>query len=129
MSNTGRSIPSVSAWAFSGVKVGESSDLYDSDDAYYLARLDSLFDGGIPSFNDAKDEIRRQLIGRKKAQSLLPRAQALAKTAATSGLESAAAAAGSPSPSRRPSHARSSSRGWGASMRRSAPRSPSPWGR
>ncbi len=94
MSNTGRSIPSVSAWAFSGVKVGESSDLYDSDDAYYLARLDSLFDGGVPSFNDAKDEIRRQLIGRKKAQSLLPRAQALAKAAAASGLESAAAAAG-----------------------------------
>jgi len=94
MSSTGRSIPSVSAWAFSGVKVGESSDLYDSDDAYYLARLDSLFDGGVPSFNDAKDEIRRQLIGRKKAQSLLPRAQALAKAAAASGLESAAAAAG-----------------------------------
>ncbi len=94
MSTTGRSIPSVSAWAFSGVTVGESSDLYDSDDAYYLARLDSLFDGGIPSFEDAKEEIRRQLIGRKKAESLLPRAQALAKAAAASGLESAAAAAG-----------------------------------
>lgn len=90
MSRTGRSIPSVSAWAFSGVKVGETSDLYDSDEAYYLARLDSLVEGGIPSFADAKDEVRRQLIGRKKAETLLPRAQALAKEAATSGLENAA---------------------------------------
>lgn len=94
MSSAGRSIPSVSAWAFSGVKVGESSDLYDSDDAYYLARLDSLVDGGIPSFENAKEEIRRQLIGRKKSETLLPRAQALAKAAAASGLESAATAAG-----------------------------------
>lgn len=94
MGNDGKSIPSVSAWAFSGPKVGESSDLYDSDDAYYLARLDSLFDGGVPTFEQAKDDIRRQLISRKKAETLVPKAQALAKAAAGSTLEAAAAAAG-----------------------------------
>ena len=90
----GRAIPSVSAWAFSGARVGESSDLYDADNAYYLARLDSLFDGGVPTFEEAKSDIRRQLIGRKKAESLLPKAQALAKAAASSTLEGAATAAG-----------------------------------
>src|SRR6185503_15481010 len=35
----GRTVPSVSAWAFGGPKVGEISDMYDSDDAYFVARL------------------------------------------------------------------------------------------
>jgi len=94
MSANGRSIPSVSAWAFSGSQVGESSDLYDSEEGYYLARLDSLIEGGIPSFDQAKEEIRRQLLPRRKAETLLPRARALAAQAATAGLEAAAAAAG-----------------------------------
>ena len=38
----GRVVPSVSAWAFSGAQIGETSDLFDSPDAYYVARLDSL---------------------------------------------------------------------------------------
>ena len=42
----GRVIPSVSAWAFGGAKVGETSDLYDDENGYYLARLDSLQPGG-----------------------------------------------------------------------------------
>lgn len=90
----GRTIPSVSAWAFGGAKVGETSDLYDSDGEYFVARLDSLTQGGIPKFDDAKDDIRRQLISRRKAESLLPKAEAFAKAAAAGSLESAAAAAG-----------------------------------
>ncbi len=94
MGNNGRPIPSVSAWAFGGAKVGETSDLYDSDEGYFVARLDSLTQGGVPSFENAKDEIRRQLISRHKAESLVPKAEALAKAAASTTLESAAAASG-----------------------------------
>lgn len=94
MGDNGRAIPSVSAWAFGGPKVGETSELFDSEDGYYVAALDSLFEGGIPTFEQAKDDIRRQLISRKKAESLLPKAQELAKAAAASTLEGAAAAAG-----------------------------------
>ena len=94
MGSNGRVIPSVSAWAFGGSKIGETSDLYDSEDGYFVARLDTLDEGGIPSFEKAKDDIRRQLISRRKAESLVPKAQALAKAAAGSTLEAAAAAAG-----------------------------------
>ena len=34
-------IPSVSAWAFGGAKAGETSELFDDENGYYLARLDS----------------------------------------------------------------------------------------
>ena len=94
MSAAGRPVPSVSAWAFGGAQVGESSDLYDAEDGYYLARLDSLHDGGIPSFEQSRDDIRRVLISRRKAESLLPRAQSIAAAAASTSLESAAAANG-----------------------------------
>lgn len=92
--SNGRTIPSVSAWAFGGVRVGETSDLYDSEDGYFVARLDSLTEGGVPKFDAAKADIRRQLISRKKAESLLPKAEALAKAAVAGSLESAAAASG-----------------------------------
>lgn len=92
MSQTGRPLPSVSAWAFTGSKVGEISDLYDSDDLYALARLDSLVDGGVPKFEEAKADIRRILIGRKKAESLVSRANAVVADAkGPGGLEAAAA--------------------------------------
>ncbi|MBK8249471.1 MAG: SurA N-terminal domain-containing protein [Gemmatimonadetes bacterium] len=93
MSGAGRPLPSVSAWAFTGSKVGEISDLYDGDDVYVLARLDSLVDGGVPKFEDARDDIRRILIGRKKAESLVARANAVyADAKGPGGLEAAAKA-------------------------------------
>jgi peptidyl-prolyl cis-trans isomerase D len=90
----GKPVPSVSAWAFGGVNVGETSDLYDAPDAYYLARLDSLTKGGPQSLAEVKDEIRQRLAQSKKVEKLLPRGQQLAKQAAQSSLEQAAAAAG-----------------------------------
>lgn len=93
MGSDGRPIPSVSAWAFGGAKVGETSELFDSEDGYFVAALDSLHKGGIPTFEQAKDDIRRQLISRHKAESLLPKAQEVAKAATGSTLEAAAAAA------------------------------------
>ncbi|MDB4893186.1 MAG: PpiC-type peptidyl-prolyl cis-trans isomerase, partial [Gemmatimonadetes bacterium] len=41
----GKVVPSVSAWAFGGARVGETSDLFDAEDGYYVARLDSLSEG------------------------------------------------------------------------------------
>lgn len=90
----GRQIPSVSAWAFGGAIPGEISDLYDSEDAYFIARLDSLQLGGEPTLDRARDEIRDYLRSMKKAESLLPAAQQLAQEAARTSLESAASARG-----------------------------------
>ena len=91
---SGRYIPSVSAWAFGGARPGETSELFDAPDAYYLARLDSLVPSGEQSLAQVRDEIRARLVRDKKIQQLVPRAQALARAAATSSLEEAARAAG-----------------------------------
>lgn len=94
MSPQGRPIPSVSAWAFTGSRRGEISDLYDAEDMYVIARLDTLVEGGVPNFDNAKADVRRILIGRKKSESLLPRATAFANSVAAAGsLEAAARAA------------------------------------
>lgn len=94
LGSRGTIIPSVSAWAFSGVRRGETSDLFDSADGYFLARLDSIFDGGVPRFEDVREEIRAELITRKKAETLVPKARQLALEAASSTLEQSATAAG-----------------------------------
>jgi peptidyl-prolyl cis-trans isomerase D len=73
----GRYVPSASAWAFGGAKVGETSDLIDADDAYYLARLDSLQEGGKADFQASRDDIRRELLRTKKLEMLIPKAQSI----------------------------------------------------
>ena len=90
----GTVVPSVSAWAFGGAKPGESSDLFDSDQAYYLARLDSLSHGGEQSLDDVKASIREKLLLEKKLDKLVSDGQALAQAAASSTLEDAAKAKG-----------------------------------
>jgi peptidyl-prolyl cis-trans isomerase D len=85
-------VPSVSAWAFGGVRVGETSELFDAENAYYLARLDSLREGGIPSIAEVRDEVRAMLIRKKKSETLMPTATTFAKEAAANGLEEAARA-------------------------------------
>jgi peptidyl-prolyl cis-trans isomerase D len=92
LSQTHGNLPSVSAWAFSGPVVREISDLFDSEQVYVLARLDTLIDGGVPAFQDAREDIRRILIGRKKAQTLVPRATEFAAEAGRTSLETAAQA-------------------------------------
>ena len=73
----GKYVPGGSAWAFGGAKVGETSDLIDADDAYYLVRLDSLREGGKPTLDAVRDDIRRELVQKKKVDMLIPRAQQL----------------------------------------------------
>lgn len=88
----GRYVPSVSAWAFSGARVGESSELFDAEDGYFLARLDSIVEGGTPRFDAVKDEVRQRVLRQKKIEQLVPRAGQLATSAASGTLESAAQA-------------------------------------
>jgi peptidyl-prolyl cis-trans isomerase D len=88
----GRQVPSVSAWAFSGAKVGESSDLYESENGFYLARLDSLAPGGLPPFVAAKPEVTRALARQRALGLLVAKAKELATKAAGSSLEQAAKA-------------------------------------
>jgi peptidyl-prolyl cis-trans isomerase D len=86
----GQFIPSVGPWAFQGAKPGETSELFDAADGYYLARLDSLTPGGTLSLDQAKNDIRTFLLSQKKIDALLPQARNFAKVAAASTLESAA---------------------------------------
>ena len=90
----GQPIPGVSGWAFSGVAVGETSDLLDDENGYYLARLDSLTEGGPQSFDDVKNEIKTVLQGRAAAAALRPKAEALLADAKSTDLAAAAAKAG-----------------------------------
>jgi len=73
-----------------GAKPGETSELFDADDGYYLARLDSLTPGGVQSLDRAKTDIRAYLMRQKKIDALVPQARNFAKVAAASTLESAA---------------------------------------
>ena len=86
----GQFIPSVGPWAFEGSRPGETSELFDAEDGYYLARLDSLTPGGTQSLDDAKRDIRTYLVRQKKIDALLPQARNFAKVAAAGTLESAA---------------------------------------
>ena len=86
----GQYVPSVSAWAFSGVKPGASSELFDSDAGYVLAKLDSVSPGGLPPLESARDQIRQRLVAQKKLDALATRAKDLATAAAGSTLEAAA---------------------------------------
>jgi peptidyl-prolyl cis-trans isomerase D len=85
----GRLVPSVSAWAFGGARVGETSELFDDDNGYYLARLDTLRAGGEPKFENVKDQVRARVAAEKAIDQLLPAAQKLATAAAATTLDAA----------------------------------------
>ncbi|MEO5568510.1 MAG: peptidyl-prolyl cis-trans isomerase [Gemmatimonadaceae bacterium] len=90
-----RVIPSVSAWAFGGAVVGETSELFDDETGYYIARLDSLEEasGDAPAFDAVKSEVRARVITQRELDNFMQGARLLAD-AATVSLESAATAKG-----------------------------------
>src|SRR5512146_2767511 len=90
----GQVVPSVSAWAFGGARPGETSELFDDENGYYLARLDSLRAGGDATFESVRDQVRARVAQAKAVDKLMPEAQKLAAAAATSTLEAAAQQAG-----------------------------------
>jgi peptidyl-prolyl cis-trans isomerase D len=90
----GRSVPSVSAWAFGGAHPPEISELYDDESGYWIARLDSLIPGGEPSFERAEKDVRARLSREKALDKLMPSAQQFAQSAAANGFEATAKSAG-----------------------------------
>jgi peptidyl-prolyl cis-trans isomerase D len=90
MTVNGQYIPSVGPWAFQGARPGETSELFDAEDGYYLARLDSLTPGGALSLDQAKQDIRNYLLRQKKVDALIPQAMNYARVAAVSSMEQAA---------------------------------------
>ena len=87
----GKYVPSASAWAFSGARAGETSDLFDSPEAYYLARIDSLQPGGSQPLSEVAAEIRSRLARHKRIEKLRPAGAQLLASARASSLEAAAA--------------------------------------
>lgn len=85
----GQYVPSVSAWAFGGAHPGEISDLFDSEDGYYLARLETLEAGG-KDFDAVKGDVRARLALDRAVERAVPQASALATAARASSLEAAA---------------------------------------
>jgi len=90
----GQVVPSVSAWAFGGAKRGETSELFDDESGYFLARLDSLQEGGTPKFENVKDAVRQRVAAIKAIDQVMPKAQKLSAAAAATGFEAAAQANG-----------------------------------
>jgi peptidyl-prolyl cis-trans isomerase D len=86
----GMTIPSASAWAFGGARAGETSDMFDDDNGYYLARLDSIREGGDAKFENVKEEVRARVAEQRAVDQLVPDAQKLSTAAAASSLEAAA---------------------------------------
>jgi peptidyl-prolyl cis-trans isomerase D len=83
-------VPSVSAWAFGGVSPGETSDLFGTDEGYFLARLDSLQEGGVPSFEQARETVRLSVIREKKLDALMEVGKQFALSAAATSMQQAA---------------------------------------
>jgi parvulin-like peptidyl-prolyl isomerase len=79
----------VSAWAFGGVRPGETSDLFDTDEAYFLARLDSIVEGGQAPFEEVQHDIRGLLMRRKKVELMATQARAFSERAKAASLETA----------------------------------------
>lgn len=89
----GRIIPSVSAWAFSGTRSGEASDLYDDENGYYVARLDSLHVGSKDaSFDAVKEDVRARVATEHELDALAKQASDFVASIGSGTLESAAAA-------------------------------------
>ena len=89
----GTTVPSVSAWAFSGARQNEVSDLFDDDGGYWMARLDSIVPGGEPTLARVDGEIREILARQQAVDALVPLARVVAEAAVATSLENAAEAA------------------------------------
>jgi peptidyl-prolyl cis-trans isomerase D len=87
----GKYVPSVSAWAFGGARRGEVSELFDAEDGYYLARLESLTESA-KTFEAAKADVRGRVALDRAVERAVPQANQLAAAARSSTLEAAAAA-------------------------------------
>jgi peptidyl-prolyl cis-trans isomerase D len=58
-------IPDVGVWAFEA-QPGETSPVVETRGAYYVFRLDSLFEAGVPPLDQVKDQVRVAVVREKK---------------------------------------------------------------
>ena len=86
----GRYVPNVSAWAFSGARNGESSEMFDDASGYYVARLDTLHAEGLASFEEVRDEIKERLAKNKVVEEFMTLGHNMTASAAALGFEGAA---------------------------------------
>lgn len=86
----GRYVPNVSAWAFSGSSAGESSDMFDDQSGYYVARLDTLHAEGVAAFEEVRDAIKERLAREKIMDEFMTLGKAITQSAAAVGFERAA---------------------------------------
>ena len=84
----------MSAWAFGGAQRGEISELFDDENGYWMARLDSVVHGGEASLDRVSGEVRQRVATEKALDRVMPTAEQFARTAATTSLETAARDAG-----------------------------------
>lgn len=83
----------LTQWATNGAAtVGEISQVMDSENAYFIARLDSVIAGGDPPLERVRDDIRAFLARKKSAEARLGEARTFAQAAARTSLEQAAQA-------------------------------------
>ena len=88
-------LPGLAQWATGGTsKVGEISELFDSDKSYFLARLDSLVAGGEATLDRVRNDIRLHLARTKAGASRLADAEAFARAATATSFDAAAKAQG-----------------------------------
>jgi peptidyl-prolyl cis-trans isomerase D len=59
-------VPDAAVWAFSGVKPGASSPVIESEFAFYLFRLDSLHDAGVPTLAQIRPTVEHAVREKKK---------------------------------------------------------------
>ena len=90
----GRGVGGISGWAFSGVRANETSDLFDDESGYYLARLDSITPGGEQPFELVKADIVQALRERNAVEGLVAQGEALLADARGTTLEAALTKAG-----------------------------------
>ncbi len=86
----GAQVPSVSAWAFGGAQPGDISDLFDDDNGYYMARLDSLTPGGLRDLSVVRDQIRATIAAQHHLDRMMASAKAFASAAGATSLDAAA---------------------------------------
>ena len=91
---SGMVVPSVSAWAFGGARAGETSELFDDENGYWLARLDSIAPGGDAQFDRVGREVRAAVAREHALDKFAATANQFAQAAATQGLETAAKSTG-----------------------------------
>ena len=61
-------VPDAGVWAFETTE-GETSQVIEAQDGYYLFRLDSLVDEGVPPLEDIRATVEREALREKKVEA------------------------------------------------------------